>query len=156
MIVASAVGVLVLGYLNSIIVPRKTPRLRLFIGVGILYFILATVAQVNSKLARNFSLLVLLTAFLAEGGGALNWLLGRGSHDSLGLSGTGTPNIPPVSTNVGTQPATVINTGQGPVVPLQPTHTVSGNLSNTVPGVNFVLPPGYSLAASGPQVHSTP
>ena len=95
-IVTSAVIVFALAFLNSYIVPRKTPRIRLFIGVGIVYIGLSVVAQFNPKLARSFAILIMVTAILAEGGGVLNWLLGRGSHDHLGISSTGTPNLPPI------------------------------------------------------------
>lgn len=95
-IVTSALVTFTLGFLNSYLVPRKTPRVRLFIGVAILYIGLSIVAQFNAKLARGFAVLVMVTALLAEGGGVLNWLMGRGTHDHIGLSSTGTPNLPAV------------------------------------------------------------
>lgn len=96
-IVSSALVVFFLAFLNSYIVPRKFPRIRLFLGVGILYVGLSVLAQFNPKLARGMAALVMLTAVLAEGGGVLNWVLGRGSHDHLGIfpgTSTGTPNAP--------------------------------------------------------------
>jgi len=95
-IITSALVTFALGFLNSYLVPRKTPRIRLFIGIGILYIALSVVAQFNPKIARAFAILVMVTALLAEGGGVLNWLMGRGTHDHLGISSTGTPNLPPV------------------------------------------------------------
>lgn len=97
-IVTSAIVVFGLGFLNSYIVPRKTPRIRLFMGVGLLYIGLSVIAQFNPKLARGFAVLVMLSALLAEGGGVMNWLMGRGTHDSANIfgGGTGTPNLPPM------------------------------------------------------------
>lgn len=95
-IVTSALVTFTLGFLNSYLVPRKTPRVRLFIGVAILYIGLSIVAQFNARLARGFAVLVMITALLSEGGGVLNWLMGRGTHDHIGVSSTGTPNLPPI------------------------------------------------------------
>lgn len=114
-IVTSAMVTFALGYLNSYMVPRKTPRTRLFIGVAILYIGLSVVAQFNPKLARSFAILIMVTALLGEGGGVLNYLLGRGTHDHIGMTTTGTPNLPPVRT-VG--PA-AITPGLAAITPLQ-------------------------------------
>lgn len=95
-IVTSALVTFSLAFLNSYLVPRKTPRVRLFIGAAILYIALSITAQFNPKLARGFAILVMVTAVLSEGGGVLNWLMGRGTHDHIGTKTTGTPNLPPV------------------------------------------------------------
>lgn len=119
-IVTSALVTFALAYLNSYLVPRKTPRVRLFIGVAILYIGLSIIAQFNAKIARGFAILIMFTALLAEGGGVLNWLMGRGTHDHIGLSSTGTPNLPPV--------------GRKPVPQLPPPNPA--NLQNTLPNLN--------------------
>lgn len=89
LIVTSALVTFSLAYLNSYIVPRKTPRARLYIGVAILYIGLSIIAQFNPKIARGFAVLIMVTALISEGGGVLTYLLGRGSYH-------GTPNLPPV------------------------------------------------------------
>jgi hypothetical protein len=101
-IITSALVVFGLGFLNSYIVPRNTSRIRLFMGVGLLYIGLSVVSEFNESLARAFAILIMLTALLSEGGGVMNYLMGRGTHDSLNVfgGGTGTPNLPPVSTAI--------------------------------------------------------
>lgn len=114
-IVTSALVVFGLGFLNSYVVKRPQPRIRLFIGVGILYIGLSVAAEFNSKLARNFAILIMLTAILAEGGGVLNWLQGRGTTDKLNVfgGGTGTPNIPGTVVNRGLIPGATAGLTQG-------------------------------------------
>jgi len=97
-IVTSALVTFTLAFLNSYLVPRKTPRVRLFIGVAILYIALSITAQFSPRIARGFAVLVMVTAILGEGGGVLNWLMGRGTHDHIGSKTTGTPNPPAIGT----------------------------------------------------------
>lgn len=123
-IVTSALVTFALAFMNSYIVPRKTPRVRLYIGVAILYIALSVIAQFNAKIARAFAILVMVTALLSEGGGVLNWVLGRGSVDGAGTKSTGTPNIPPIRV-----PAFIpINQGGNP------------RIVNSLPALNVITP----------------
>jgi hypothetical protein len=84
-----------LGFINSFLVKRTTPRIRLFIGAMIVFILLSATAEFSPELAGGFAILVLVSAFLLEGGGVLNFLMKRGTHDSISGTTTGTPTPPP-------------------------------------------------------------
>lgn len=123
-IVTSALVTFALAFMNSYIVPRKTSRARLYIGVAILYIALSVIAQFNAKIARGFAILVMVTALLSEGGGVLNWALGRGSADNISTTTTGMPNPPPVAL------PNFIPVNQGG----------SARITNSLPALNVITP----------------
>ncbi len=144
LIVLSAIITLGLGFLNSYLVKRKNPRIRLFIGAMILYLGLTAWAEFDAKTAGYFAVLIMITALLMEGGGVLNYLMGRGTHDNISnaKTTTGTPT-PGVLKDLGTGLGNLaknsplkIGTGPNPsfTVPLTPpVPGVKGGVSVRIP-----------------------
>lgn len=106
-IVMSALVVFGLGLINTIAVKGQSPGAKQFMAPGFVFLLIFGMAEFNSKLAKDFALLVLVTAFIVEGSPVLQWFMKRSSQPAQASASSAAPTLPQSLT---TGPAATVST----------------------------------------------